>query len=283
MKRKSMFVLALSNLLFWGCSSEVNNFIDDNGANAVIEENEPETRAGSRVIFEDNFDQSSSIPDTAKWVLCPKGTPAWARYLSESYDQAYVKDGKLVLVGEKINGVYKTGGVKTQGKVEFKYGKVEVSARFAKSSKGGWPAIWMMPSAPTYPGWPACGEIDIMEQLNHDKIVYQTIHNHYKNTLGNNTPKPTVTAPYNQGGFNVYALDWTKDALTFSINGVVKLTYPNLHLADESVKKQWPFDAPFYLILNQALGGAGTWPGAITDSELPAIMEIDWVRVTQYD
>mgnify|MGYP003102371843 FL=1 len=65
------------------------------------------------------------------------------------------------------------------------------------------------------------------------------------------------------------------------MNGATTLVYPNLHLADESVKKQWPFDTSFYLILNYALGGAGTWPGTITDSELPAKMEIDWVKVSQ--
>jgi len=68
----------------------------------------------------------------------------------------------------------------------------------------------------------------------------------------------------------------------FSVNGVTTLTYPNLNLEDESTKKQWPFCSPYYLILNQAVGGSGTWPGPITDSQLPAIMEVDWVRVTQY-
>lgn len=271
-------------LLFWMCTSILTGLVYmscSNEMEGIMDESLILTKASGQIIFEDNFDQVGNIPDTNKWVLCPNQSPAWARYLSESYDQAYLKDGKLVLVGEMVNGQYKTGGVQTLGKVEFKYGRVEVCAKFTKSAQGGWPAIWMMPSAPIYPGWPDCGEIDIMEQLNHDKIVYQTIHNYYKNTLGNNNPNPTITAPYILNQFNVYALDWTQDALIFSINGVNKLTYPNLRLTDESVKRQWPFDAPFYIILNQALGGPGTWPGNITNSQLPAMMEIDWVRVTQ--
>lgn len=282
MKRKSLCWLCaiVTSLPFFSCSNEMDGNPDNGSGPGQFN---LEREANAQVIFEDNFDQTDGIPDTTKWVLCPQQSPAWARYLSESYDQAYVQDGKLVLVGEIVNGQYKTGGVQTLGKAEFTYGKVEVCARFTKSAQGGWPAIWMMPSAPIYPGWPDCGEIDIMEQLNHDNIVYQTIHNYYKNTLGHYDPNPSITAPYNQNEFNVYAVDWTEDALIFSINGVTKLTYPNLRLADENVKRQWPFAAPFYIILNQALGGPGTWPGAITDAELPAKMEVDWVKVTQYN
>lgn len=283
MKRKFLGWLCaiITSLPFFSCSNEIDKVMSeaDNGSNLFNLERE----ANAQIIFEDNFDQTSRIPDTAKWVLCPKQASAWAQYFSQSYDQAYVQEGKLVLVGEIVDGKYKTGGVQTLGKVEFMYGKVEVCARFTQSAQGGWPAIWMIPSAPIYPKWPASGEIDIMEQLNHGRIVYQTIHNHYKNTLGNYDPNPSSTAYYNQNAFNVYAVDWTKDSLVFSVNGVATLTYPNLRLADEDVKRQWPFDAPFYIILNQALGGVGTWPGAITDSELPAKMEVDWVKVAQYN
>lgn len=275
-KSLSIFATAiLASLSLAGCTADA----DLEGA---VPPALTKATATAQVIFEDNFDQPGGIPDSAYWSLCPNQSPAWARYLSESYDQAYLKDGKLVLVGEKIGGEYKTGGVQTLGKLDFKYGKVEVCARFTNSAQGGWPAIWMMPAQPMYPGWPDGGEIDIMEQLNHDTYVWHTIHNHYRDVLGYNTPNHTATGGYNTGEFNVYALDWSKDALIFSVNGVIKLTYSNLRLADEAQKMQWPFDAPFYLILNQALGGADTWPGAITDSQLPARMEVDWVKITQF-
>ena len=72
-------------------------------------------------------------------------------------------------------------------------------------------------------------------------------------------------------------MEWTPDYLSIQINGIEGLRYPNLHLE----KKQWTYDAPFYLILNIALGGEDTWPGKINDHELPAYMDIDWVRVSQ--
>lgn len=253
---------------------KLNDFKADKPAG--IEPGEPD----GKVIFEEHFNRDGE-PDEASWSLCPRGSSTWSRYMSGSYDQAFVKDGKLVLQAERADNTYKTGGVQTVGKVEFLYGKVEVCARFTKTAQGGFPAIWMMPANADGLGWPACGEIDIMEQLNHDKFVHHTIHSRYKNDLGNNTPNPTATSPYNVNAFNVYGVEWTSEYLNFTVNGQVALTYPNLHLPDEATVKQWPFNRPFYLILNFAVGGPGTWPGDITDSQLPAYMEVDWVRVVQ--
>lgn len=273
------FCIVAASMLATSCTNETDTL-------DVPVENWPKSvsRTSGTIVFWDDFDQTDSIPDISKWSLCPPQTSAWNRYMSNSYDQAYVSDGKLVLLGEKVGGTYKTGGVQSAGKFDFQYGKVEVNARFTETAQGGWAAIWMMPksSTPIYNGWPACGEIDIMEQLNHDGYVYQTIHSHYKNTLGYNNPTPTITAPINVGAFNTFGVEWTEESLVFSVNGVTTLTYPNLNLEDEDTKKQWPFCSPYYLILNPAVGGSGTWPGPITDTQLPAKMEVDWVRVTQY-
>jgi hypothetical protein len=244
----------------------------------TIGDGSTKTTAGS-VIFQDEFNQTSSIPDQSKWVLCPKlPGVAWGNYLSESYDQAYVKDGLLVVKGEKVNGVYKAGGIQTAGKVSFTYGKVEVRARF-KTAQGGWPAIWLMP-ANMNDGWPSCGEIDIMEQVSYETDAHQTVHTHYANDLGKIDPLRSITKPFNVGQFNTYGINWTPEMVQFTINGQVTFSYPNMHLSNEAAMKQWPFNKPFYLILNFALGGQGTWPGTIADSELPANMEVDWVRVT---
>lgn len=234
------------------------------------------------VLFEDDFEQESSVPDPAVWTYCPPGSSAWSRHMSGSPDQTFIEDGKLVFVAEKVDGVYKAGGVQTQNKEYWGPGtRVEVNARFVKCAQGAWPAIWLMPQNAVYPGWPDCGEIDIMELLNHDDFVYQTVHSHYLDDLGMKDPAPAVTPSYNKDTFNTYAVDLTDDAIIFYVNGQETHSYPNLHLDDESVKMQWPFSCDFYLILNLALGGEGTWPGAIYDEELPARMEIDWVRVSK--
>lgn len=233
------------------------------------------------VIFEDDFEGSSSIPDQSKWVLCQKGTSNWARYLSESYDQAYQKDGYLYLVAEKVNGEYKTAGIETRGKFDFQYGKVECRARFLRMPQGNHTGIWMMP-APPAEQWPKSGEIDIMEHLNKDNKIYETVHSWYADDMGHkDDPVAQQTVTVNPDDWNTYGIEWTPESITYTVNGEPYLTYPNLHLEGENGTWQWPFSHPFYLILSQSLGGPGTWAGEINDSELPAIFQIDWIKVSQ--
>lgn len=227
------------------------------------------------IIFEDDFNQSNKIPDTTKWVLRPD---IWSNHFSESYDQAYIENGKLILKAEKIGNEYKGGAIHTKNKFEFTYGKVEVCARI-HSAKGGWPAIWMLPSSRK--NGISDGEIDIMEQINNENIIYHTIHNYYSNILKNRIPFKQATVSYNINYFNVYTIRWTPNWIAFYVNDRNTFNYPNMHLKKEKQVKQWPFNKPFYIILNYALGGPGTWPGDIVDSQLPAYMEIDWIKVTQ--
>lgn len=233
------------------------------------------------IVFEDDFDNSTGIPDPEKWVLCEKSTSNWARYLSGSYDQAYTSNGSLFLIGEQKDGEYMTGGIETRGKFEFEYGVVECRARFKTMPKGGHTGIWMMP-APPAEQWPKSGEIDIMEHLNKEDLIYQTVHSWYADDMGyKEDPKSQGTAEIDKEDWNIYGVKWTENHIIFTVNGKEYLTYENLHLDGEEGVYQWPFNHPFYLILSQSLGGEGTWAGPIDNSELPAIFEIDWIRVTQ--
>lgn len=234
-----------------------------------------------KLIFSDEFDVNG-IPDSEKWVLCPYGTPDWCNQMSESYDQAYVKDGNLILIGEKKDGKYLAGGIKTQGKFGFTFGKVECRAKITRHPDGAFPAIWMMPQKSLYEGWPACGEIDIMEHIRQEPHIHQTIHTHYRNNLGFEDGTTALT-PCNYADYVVYAVEWTPDKLTFYVDGKETFTYSNMHLPDEAEKMQWPYGAgsEYYLILNMGLGDQGTWAGPIDDNNLPAVMEIDWIRVYQ--
>ena len=229
------------------------------------------------VIFEDNFDQTDGLPDKTKWVLCPN-TGGWGRYMSVSYDQAYVKDGLLVVKGEKVNGLYKAGGIWSKGLVSFTYGRVEVRARI-KSAQGGWPAIWMIPEPKTK--YPTDGEMDLMEQVSSQTNAWQTIHSYYLNDLGHAEQIRQISKPYKVNEFNTYAVEWTPEKVVFYINGSVTFSYPNLHLTNDDTVRQWPFNKPYFLVLNYALGGVNTWPGVIDDSQLPGYMEVDWVKVTK--
>lgn len=238
------------------------------------------------ILFYDDFN-TDGIPDESKWSLCKRQTSDWNEEMSESYDQAYVEDGKLVLRAELVDGEYKSGGIETQGKFSFTFGKVEVRARIVRYPDGAFPAIWMMPQTYIYSGWPACGEIDIMEHIKQDGYIYSSIHNHYYDALHIDDPVHTATVPCDIEEYHVYGVEWTEDALNFYLDGALTFTYPNLHLENEQEMMQWPFTdaSSFYLILNMGLGNdsGSSWAGPIDDANLPAEMWVDWVKVSSLD
>lgn len=296
MKTHALHFLALAALtvLTLSCSSPDEPQTPDNGGNnsgttggntGGTNNNEPNDSTGTgtepEVIFYDDFEGSSTVPDTTKWVLCERAESNWARYLSESYDQAYQKDGYLYLVGEQVDGQYKTGGIETRGKFDFQYGHVECRARFLRQPGGNHTGIWMMPSPPAEK-WPKSGEIDIMEHLGSETKVYETVHSWYLDDMNMTDPKGQAQVNVDNEDWNIYGVTWTPETITYSVNGVDYLSYPNLHLSNaEDAAYQWPFDHPFYLILSQSLGGEGTWAGPIVNSALPAIFQIDWIKVTR--
>jgi len=234
-------------------------------------------KAGT-LIFEDNFNTTGGF-DNTKWSYCSRSTPAWASYLTSSSDYALLDGSNLVLkmdnkviAGDAVP--YHSGGIETIGKFSFLYGKVEVRAKFTQGT-GSWPAIWMMPVTSTYGGWPNSGEIDIMEHVNNENVIYQTVHNGAV-TNANGGSSASSSSSYNASDFNTYGIIWTVDKIEFYLNGVLRYTYAK---PANATSTQWPYDKPFYLILNQS-GGLG-WPGAINNNHLPFQMQVDWIRVSQ--
>ena len=129
-------------------------------------------------------------------------------------------------------------------------------------------------------------KIDIMEHIKQEPYIHQTLHTHYTYTLGIKNPPSSTTVTIDYADWNTYGIEWTEDKITFLVNGVATFSYPNLYLENEAETQQWPFtkDSSFYIILNMGLEViAGSWAGKIDDNNLPAIMEIDWVKVTGYD
>ncbi|KQM69271.1 hypothetical protein ASE74_04455 [Pedobacter sp. Leaf216] len=233
---------------------------------------------GYQLVWSDEFNSTGSF-DADKWEYAPRGTVAWNKYLTSS--TSYVsQDGSnmqfrmdnATIAGDPVP--YHSGGVRSLGKFSIAYGKIEVRAKFTQG-QGSWPAIWMMPEPATaHSGsWPACGEIDIMEHVNNEANIHHTIHNSVV-TNANGSSTATKAAPYNTTEFNTYAIEWDPSAIKFYVNGTLQYTYSK---STSGGWQQYPFDVPFYVILNQA-GGAG-WPGAITNSNLPFSMQVDYVRV----
>lgn len=227
---------------------------------------------GWALVWEEDFDGPSI--DTGSWTRVPQGTNDWDDMMSLREDLAFIDHGQLVLLGKKGGEddptPFVTGGVASRGKRSFREARVEIRARF-NSVQGFWPALWLMPDA-ALPS-PEYAEVDLMEHLNFQDSIYQTVHSRYTLDGGNQPPKH-AQAPVDRDGWNVYAAEIHRDSLCLFTNGVKTLTYPRL----EGVEHQFPWaDYPFYFILSNQLGGA--WVGSVDPDQLPSELRIDWIRV----
>jgi beta-glucanase (GH16 family) len=163
----------------------------------------------------------------------------------------------------------------SKGKASFQYGKIEVRAKLP-AGRGTWPAIWMLGNNREIAGWPACGEIDIMEHVGYDPdsihgTIHTTAYNHMKGTQKGKAI--FIKDPYT--AFHTYSIEWTPEKIDFFVDDQLYNHIKNEHLSTN----EWPFDQPFYFILNLAVGG--NWGGkkGIDDSVFPAVMEVEYVRV----
>ncbi|MBP8959567.1 MAG: glycoside hydrolase family 16 protein [Bacteroidales bacterium] len=135
--------------------------------------------------------------------------------------------------------------------------------------QGIWPAFWMMGTNIREVGWPRCGEIDIMEHINNTLILHGTAHWHNEKHVSSGGKTPCDVRQY-----HVYAVNWTPDSIVWLVDG---LRYHGLNIKD-SVNSTHEFHAPFYMLLNLAIGGA--WPGNPDPTTVfPDTVFVDWVRV----
>jgi uncharacterized protein YjdB len=244
-----------------------------------------------KLVWQDDF--NGNTLSSADWNY-ELHEPGWVnnelqRY-TNSTDNIFVEDGNLVLKAIKIedeNGTtYTSGRVNTQGKHDFKYGRFEVRAKMP-SGQGFLPAIWMMPTDENiYGQWPKCGEIDIAEVLGH-----QTNKNY--GTLHFGEPHTQKQGSYTlaQGDFSseyhIYSCEWDPNEFRFYVDGILFYTvndWFSKRTGFEEVTYPAPYDQPFYLILNLAVGG--NWPGNPDQTTLfdeNAELKIDYVRVYQKD
>ena len=240
------------------------------------------------LVWSDEFDTGEK-PDETKWSYATDGnTSDWwneelQNYTTRDEDNAWIEDGTLIIEarnekttweGDDVEKDYTSARLITKGKGDWTYGKFEIRAKLP-TGQGTWPAIWMLGSTLDYGNWPACGEIDIMENLGHEpEKVYATIHceayNHsIGQTFGNTTTVSTTATE-----FHVYSLEWTPDTIKVGIDGENYFSFGNQDIS----YREWPFDKDHHLLLNVAMGG---WAGEVDPENLPQRMTVDYVRVYQ--
>lgn len=235
----------------------------------------------ARLVWEDDFNLGAV--DEKNWTRCSRGNSDWNRHMSKREDLVSVEDGCLVLWGKKNEDLasderpFLTGGVLSMDKVSLCPGqRVEIKAKLESHAKGAWPALWLLPQGGAK--WPWGGEIDILERLNSDPFVYQTVHSGW--TIHGDPalepgkyPVQGQRYPVDFSLWNVYGLEILEDMLVWTVNGKTAFTYPKAATSEH----QWPFTGPMFLLMDMQLGGG--WVGDVDVETLPVRMFIDWVRI----
>ena len=236
------------------------------------------------LIWSDEF--GGTTLTATNWTFdIGNGSGGWGNNELEYYtsrpQNVLVGGGYLHLVAQKegYQGFnYTSAKLKTLGLFSQRYGRFEFMAKLP-TGQGYWPAIWMMPRDSVYGGWAASGEIDIVENRGYDpKTVLGTIHfgGSYPNQAQSYGPAFTFPANDSVTNFHLYALEWTTNAISWSVDGQVYERQTNWWSSAGAYPA--PFDQPFYLILNLAVGGNfGGNPDNTT--VFPGEMLVDYVRV----
>ena len=277
MKKKSILFSLLFIIIFIFCGKEDNPV---NGNDNKI----PEPK-GWKLVWNDEFD--SSLINTQKWeheVNAQGGGNNELQYYTSRTENSFIENGNLVIqalkedfTGPEGTRSYTSARLRTKNKGDWKYGRFDIKAKLPYG-KGLWPAIWMLPTDWIYGGWAASGEIDIMELVGHEpNKIHGTLH--YGGEYPNNVQSGdshTLPAGDFSGAFHVFTLEWEEKTIRWYIDGALYQTQTQWNTANVSYPA--PFNQPFHLLLNVAVGG--NWPGAPDHTTVfPQKMIIDYVRV----
>ncbi|WP_312395198.1 glycoside hydrolase family 16 protein [Chryseobacterium sp.] len=234
-----------------------------------------------KLIWSDEFN-GKGLPDATKWNY-DVGGDGYGNDESQFYtknrlENARIENGKLIIEARKENwekNKYTSARLLTKGKFSFQYGTIEVRAKLPKG-RGTWPAIWMM--SENMKKWPDDGELDIMEHVGFNQgYIHASVHTQkYNHKIGTQKTDTLMVKDVSEK-FHVYKADWTPEKIDVYIDDQKFFTYEN----KEKTYEAWPFDQPYFIILNLAVGGFWGGKEGIDDRIFPQKYEIDYVRVYQ--
>jgi hypothetical protein len=239
----------------------------------------PESYASMRTLWTEEFDGSQLDP--AYWTydlgdgcpdLCDWGNNELQLY-SDTEDNLKLENGRMTITARSEgNNDFTSARIITKDKLEFTYGRIDIRAKMPKG-QGIWPALWLLGANIDDVSWPRCGEIDIMELVGHEPATTHATVHYENNGYTTSTSKKTLSSGDLSDQFHVYSLIWDKNKLSWFLdNERIKF----FQKSDDG----YPFDAPFYFILNIAVGGI--WPGNPDSTTVfPQTMEVDYIRVFQ--
>lgn len=232
-------------------------------------------RAGGMTLFWADEFNSDGAPDPTKWGYdTGTGSGGWGNseleYYTSRAQNVIVQGGilKITALKESYGGsAYTSARMLSKNKFSFTYGRIEIRAMLP-AGLGTWPALWMLGSNVNSVSWPACGEIDIMEQRGSElNKIFGTLH--YPDHSGANGNSANVTISDATTKFHVYAMDWSAASIKLYVDGVLFQTVAN--------SAGTPFNNDFFFILNVAMGG--NFAGAVDPAFTSAAMQVDYIRV----
>jgi hypothetical protein len=250
-------------------------------------ESPPSASGPEKLVWADEFNTPAGALPDARWWEAQTGD-GWgngaelqtytARPANASTDGA----GHLAITARSEPGVgahgYTSARLETRGRFSFTYGRLEARMKFP-SGTGLWPALWALGDDVTSVGWPAAGEIDVMEALGQQpNVAYGHVHGPAGTSGAEYSWGRAITSAASlSGDFHTYGLIWQPDAIQWTLDGAVYATFTKAELQPG---QRWVYDHPFHVLLDLAVGGA--WPGSPdATTPFPATLLVDWIRVYQ--
>lgn len=245
--------------------------------------NSPDKKKNWELVWSDEFNYNG-LPDSTRWGY-DVGGHGWGNnekqyYTASRLENARVENGNLIIEARKEkmdSGEYTSVRLVTRGKMDWLYGRFEIRAKLP-SGRGTWPAIWMLPTKQSYGNnyWPENGEIDIMEHVGfHPGYIHASTHTiKYYWRIGTQRTD-TIYAKDASDAFHNYVIEWDPEEIKIYLDDSLYFTSVN----DKTGWEAWPFDKPFFLLMNIAVGGDWGGQQGIDDAIWPQKMEVDYVRV----
>jgi beta-glucanase (GH16 family) len=252
-------------------------------ATAALTADPARAAADPVLLAADEFDGAAgSAPNPGIWRY-DLGAGGWGNgelqtYTDSRRNSALDGAGHLVIAARReADGSYTSARLKSEGTYTAQYGRVEARIKIPRG-QGIWPAFWMLGADIGQVGWPACGEIDVMENVGAEPtIVHGTVHGPgYSGAQGLTAAYTNPTGAPFADDFHVFGVDWKPGSITWSVDGTPLRTVTRADVG----ANPWVFDKPFFVVLNVAVGGG--WPGSPdATTRFPQQMTVDWLRVWQ--
>ncbi len=250
----------------------------------VINQDDADYISDMEMVWADEFNGTAVNLDS--WTF-ETGAHGWGNNELQDYtngDNAKVENGKLTITSRKHGnestqdvGQYTSTRMITKNKREFLYGRIEASLKMP-GGKGGWAAFWTLGTDIAEVGWPACGEIDIMEYVGHEFDKHH-VALHTPSSHGATINTHSVGVKNMETEFHVYGCIWDSKAIRFYVNDVDNVVYT--YQPEEYNDQTWPYNKPHFLLLNLAIGGTLGGQQGVDDKYFPKDYEVDYVRVYQ--